>query len=110
MTPADPLALLVLALLGTFALRAAGVVGAGHLDQGSALFRWVGCVAFAIAAGIMAKILVLPSGVLAGAALAARLGGVAAGLVIFFAAGRRILWSLGGGLAAFLLIDLAAAA
>ena len=109
MTPADPLVLLLLALLGTFLLRAVGVVGAGHLDQGSALFRWIGCVAFAIAAGIMAKILLVPSGVLAEAALAARLGGVAAGLAVFFGAGRRILPSLGAGLAVFLVIDLLSA-
>ena len=106
MTAGEPLILLVLALAGTFLLRALGVVGAGHLDQKSALFRWVGCVAFAIAAGIMAKILVLPSGVLADAALAARLGGVALGVAIFFLAGRRILFGLGGGLAAFLVTDL----
>lgn len=110
MSPSDPLLLLVLALAGTFLLWAAGVVGAGHLDQDSALFRWVGCVAFAIAAGIMAKILFLPSGVLAEAAPAARLGGVATGLALFFAAGRRILPGIAGGLAAFLAIDLLSAA
>ena len=102
----DPLTLLMLGLMGTFALRALGVVGAGHMEQDSPLFRWVGCVAFAIAAGIMAKILFIPSGVLAEAPLISRLGGAAVGLLIFFGIGRRILWGLGGGLSAFLLIDL----
>lgn len=99
-------AALLLALAGTFALRGLGVVGAGRLEQDSPLFRWVGCVAFAIAAGIMAKILLLPSGVLAEATLPARLGGVALGVAVFFLAGRRILLGLGGGLLAFLAIDL----
>ncbi len=45
-------------------------------------------------------------GVFADAPLISRLGGVAVGLLIFFGFGRRILWGLGGGLLAFLLIDL----
>jgi len=103
---ADPLSVLVLGLLGTFLLRVLGVVGAGRLEVDTPLFRWIGCVAFAIAAGLMAKILFLPSGVLANAALSSRLGGVAVGLLIFFVFGRRILWSLGAGLLAFILIDI----
>ena len=106
MTASDPSVLLALALAGTFLLRALGVVGAGHLEQDSSLFRWVGCVAFAIAAGIMAKILLIPSGVLADAALGARLGGVAFGVALYFLAGRRMLLGLGGGLAAFMAADL----
>ena len=100
----DPIYLLILGLAGTFLLRTLGVVGAGHLEQDTPLFRWIGCVAFAIAAGIMAKILFIPSGVLAEAPLISRLGGAAVGLLIFFGLGRRILWGLGGGLLAFLLI------
>lgn len=103
----EPITLLLLALLGTFLLRAAGVVGAGRLREDTPLFRWIGCVAFAIAAGLMAKILLLPSGVLADAAMTARLGGVAAGVLVFFALGRRLFTGLGAGLAAFVLIDLA---
>ncbi len=38
MTVTDPLALLMLGLMGTFALRALGVVGAGHMEQDSPLF------------------------------------------------------------------------
>lgn len=102
----DPLYLLILGLTGTFLLRAVGVVGAGRLEQDTPLFRWIGCVAFAIAAGIMAKILLIPSGVLAEASLISRLGGVAVGLLVFFGIGRRILWGLGGGLSAFVVIDL----
>ena len=109
MNVTDPLSVLVLSLLGTFLLRALGVVGAGRLEEDTALFRWVGCVAFAIAAGLMAKILFLPSGALAEAAISSRLGGVAVGLLIFFVFGRRILWSLGAGLSAFLLIDILSA-
>ena len=77
----DPLFLLMFVLMGTFLLRAVGVIGAGHMEQDTPLFRWIGCVAFAIAAGIMAKILFIPSGVLAEAPLISRLGGAAVGLL-----------------------------
>ncbi|MDD9877849.1 MAG: AzlD domain-containing protein [Magnetovibrio sp.] len=101
MTGHDPLWLLIFALLGTFGLRALGVIGAGHLEEDTPLFRWVGCVAFAIAAGLMAKILFLPSGVLADAALVSRLGGFAAGVTIFFVFGRRGRWGRGRGFVGF---------
>ena len=106
MSATDSATVLLLSLLGTFLLRALGIVGAGRLEEDTSLFRWIGCVAFAIAAGLMSKILCIPSGVLAEAALSARLGGVAVGLFVFFAFGRQILWGLGTGLMAFLLIDL----
>jgi len=103
---ADPLYLLLLGLLGTFLLRAFGVIGAGRLEQDMPVFRWIGCVAFAIAAGIMAKILFMPSSILAEASIISRLGGVAVGLFVFFGFGRRLFTGLGAGLATFLVIDL----
>lgn len=107
MTPTSQALLLVLALAGTFALRAAGVLAAGRIEEGTPLFRWIGCVAFAIAAGLMGKILLLPSGVLAEAPLLSRLGGVAIALAVFFLLGRRLFVSLGVGVAAFFLLSLA---
>ena len=105
MTPTDPTVLLVLALIGTFLLRAFGVIGAGRIEQEMAVFRWIGCVAFAIAAGLMAKILFIPSGILAEASLMSRLGGVALGLLAFFVFGRRLFIGLSAGLVTFLLIE-----
>jgi branched-subunit amino acid transport protein len=103
MSIGDPHIVLLLGLFGTFLLRFVGVVGAGRLEQDTPLFRWIGCVAFAIAAGLMAKIIFLPSGVLAESALATRLIGVGVGLLVFFAFNRRLLWSLVAGLFAFVL-------
>ena len=108
MSVADPTIILLLSLLGTFLLRALGVVGAGRLEPDTPAFRWIGCVAFAIAAGIMAKILFIPSGVLAEASLISRLSGVAVGLLVFFGFRRRLFTGLVAGLATFLVIDLLA--
>ena len=107
MTINDPEILLVLCLLGTFLLRAAGVFAAGQVDDDSALFRWIGCVAFAIAAGLMAKIILLPSGMLADSSLTARLVGIGAGVTVFFLTGRRVFVGLGVGVLAFAAADLA---
>ena len=85
----DPMTLLVACLAGTFVLRSIGVIGAEKLERNSALFRWVGCVAFAIAAGLMAKIILVPKGILAETSLFARLLGVGVGGIVFFTFGRN---------------------
>lgn len=103
------LALLLICIAATMSLRAIGVVGAGRLRETSALFRWVGCVAFAIATGIMAKIIVNPTGVLADVDLSVRLAGVAIGLLVFFATGRRIFVSLACGVGSFVILSILAA-
>lgn len=97
--------LLALCIAASFSLRAIGVIGAGRLRETSPLFRWIGCVAFAIATGIMAKIIVTPSGALADVSLVTRLAGVAVGLAMFFATGRRIFVSLACGVAAFVILS-----
>ena len=95
--------LLLVACIGaTYAQRAIGALGAGRLREDSALFRWIGCVAFAITTGIMAKLVLSPSGTLAEAPLSARLLGISVGLAVFFASGRqRIFLSLGCGVLTF---------
>jgi branched-subunit amino acid transport protein len=100
----DPstLVLVAAAVAGTFVWRAVGVLAAGRVVEGSPLFDWVSCVAYAIAAGLMMKLLVMPSGALADTALAHRLLALAAALVVFFAAGRRLVPALAAGVGMFL--------
>jgi branched-subunit amino acid transport protein len=104
----DPngLLLLLVCVAASVSLRVFGVMGAGRLHESSALFRWIGCVAFAIATGIMAKIIVTPSGALAEVSLFTRLAGVAIGLAVFFLTGRRIFVSLIAGVSAFVVLSL----
>jgi hypothetical protein len=54
-------------------------------------------VAFAITAGIMIKVLMVPSGILAEAPLLARFCGIAFGITAFFLTGRKIIVGLGVG-------------
>jgi len=104
MTETTAGSLLLLCILGTLILRVVGVIGAGQLNESSAFFRWISCVAFAISAGIMSKILLLPSGVLVDTPIDARIGGIGVGLVVFFFSGRRVLPGVVSGLVAFVLL------
>ena len=51
---------IVAAGLGTYFWRAMGVVLSGRIRTDGPLFQWVGCVAYAMIAGLAVRILVLP--------------------------------------------------
>jgi branched-subunit amino acid transport protein len=87
-------ALLVLVLAGFLPneiWRMLGLWLGGGIDEGSEVLIWVRAVATAILAGVIAQILVLPPGALAGVPSPLRYGAVAIGLVAFIAARRSIL-------------------
>jgi Branched-chain amino acid transport protein (AzlD) len=86
-------ALLVLLLAGFLpneSWRMLGLWLGGGVDEESDLLVWVRAVATAILAGVIAQILVLPPGALAGIPGLLRYGAVAAGLVAFVATRRSI--------------------
>ena len=105
MTDLSPWLVLALVILGTFFWKFIGVVAAGKIRDDSEVLEWVSCVAFAITAGIMIKVLMVPNGILAEAPLLARFFGVAVGLTAFFLTGRRIIVGLGVGLPVFALLS-----
>lgn len=84
------LLILVLACAaGTYVWRALGVAVAGKLDPKGELFSWMSCVALAMIAGLVSRMLVDPVGVLAATSLVERLAATACGLVVYFALTRR---------------------
>lgn len=85
---------LLIAICGaaTYLWRGLGVVLSGRVRTESAVFTWVGCVAWAMIAGLTVRILLMPSGVLAETTLADRLGGTAIALLVFFVLSRRNLF------------------
>jgi len=95
----------------TYLWRGLGVAIAGRLDPDSDAFQWVACVAYAMIAGLVARILLLPTGVLAETTLPERAFGSAAALAVFFLLTRRNLFAgvLAGAGALWLLKLLAAA-
>ena len=102
------LALLVLACgLGTYLWRGAGVWVAGRIDVSSQWFRWLTCVAYAMIAGLIARVVVLPVGDLAHTTLIHRLIGVAIALAAFRLARRSQLAGVLAGAAALPLLTYA---
>ena len=82
--------LLVLACAaGTYLWRALGVAVAGRLDPNGEVLSWMACVALAMIAGLVARMLVEPVGVLTTTSLLERLGATACALVMYFGFTRR---------------------
>jgi len=95
--------LLVLACgAGTYLWRALGVAFSGRLRTDSEGFAWLTCVAYAMLAGLVVRIVVLPVGILAASALADRLVACALALVIFFLGRRNLLMGVAMGFLTFI--------
>jgi branched-subunit amino acid transport protein len=87
--------------LATWLWRGLGVLLSGRLDPQSAMFEWVSCVAYALVAGLIARIIVAPSGLLAQTALADRLLACTAALLAYHLARRNMFAGMLCGLAVF---------
>lgn len=68
---------LAIAALGTYLWRFLGVAFSGRINTDSGLFRWMSCVAYAMLAGLVARIMLMPVGLLEQAPVAARMLAVA---------------------------------
>jgi len=100
-----PYAMVIVGGLATYFWRALGVALSGRIDAGSRLFEWVACVAYAMLAGLIARMILLPNGPLAQTATADRIAGAAIALAIFFVARRSIGLGVAAGAGALVLIS-----
>lgn len=91
------LALLLFAALPTEIWRWLAVVFARGLDTDSALLDWVRAVATALLAGIVAKLIVAPPGVLAHAPIAIRIAALAASVAVMAVSRRRMMLAVLAG-------------
>ncbi|MGH6610816.1 MAG: AzlD domain-containing protein [Burkholderiaceae bacterium] len=87
----DLLLLVLACAAGTYLWRALGVAIAGRLDPNGEVFNWVACVALAMVAGLVSRMLIQPVGIVATTSLAERLAAIACGLIVYFALTRRSL-------------------
>ncbi|WP_299397817.1 AzlD domain-containing protein [Pelagibius sp.] len=101
-----PVVLMVAGALVTYFWRALGVALSGRIDAGSPLFEWVACVAYAMLAGLIARMIVLPNGPLAETAAADRIAAAVIALAIFFLARRNIGLGVAAGAGALVLMTL----
>ena len=84
----------------TYLWRGLGVALAGRIDPGDAVFRWTGCVAYALLAGLIARMIVLPLGELQETALWVRLAAAVLALAVFYATRKNILIAAATGVGA----------
>ncbi|MCR9176200.1 MAG: AzlD domain-containing protein [Alphaproteobacteria bacterium] len=89
--PHGPELAVLAAVLASFGWRALGVVFANRIDPDGPVFRWFTCCSYAILAGLLTRLLVLPIGDLSEVGLSIRLGAAALGVAAFFASGRNLL-------------------
>ena len=80
--------LLVVVTLATYVWRGAGVMIAARIKPAGELSQWFSCVAYGMLAGLIARIVLLPVGILAHTHLVDRLVALGVGFVLF-ALGRR---------------------
>ena len=87
----EQLWLIVLACgAATFAWRMAGVLVTRRIDANGAFFRWITCVSYAMVAGLIFRMLVMPESELAEVPLAPRVGSVAIAFAAYFLLRRRL--------------------
>jgi len=99
-----PWLLALVAGAATYMWRGLGVVFSGRLETTSPVFDWVSCVAYALIAGLVTRMIILPIGTLQETTPEARLGGAALALVIFFGARRSLLLGTLAGVGLFVVL------
>lgn len=98
---------LVLLVLGcsaaTYLWRGLGVLLSGRVRADSQLFLWIACVAYAMIAGLVTRIVMLPTGALAATLLADRLLACAVALAAYYVFRRNLFAGISAGFAAILI-------
>lgn len=89
--------LVIAASLATYLWRGLGVLLSGRIAVAGELFNWVACVAYAMVAGLIARILILPTGMIAETALTDRLVACALALVAYHLSRRNLLVAVSVG-------------
>ena len=85
--------LLAICGLCTYLWRGPGVLIAAGVDPESEAFLWISCVAYAIIAGLVSRMLLMPTGLLAETTLVERALGSAAALLAYFWLTQRNLFA-----------------
>jgi len=83
--------------LVTYAWRGAGVALSGRMGAEGPFLRWVTSVAYALLAGLIARMIVLPQGGLADTPLLVRLSAALVAFGVYFLARRNILLGVMAG-------------
>ena len=83
--------LLLLCIAGTYVWRGLGVLVSSRIDPEGAAFQWITCVSYAMLAGLISRMTVLPLGTLTETSLTERLVAMGFAFVVFFLCRRNLL-------------------
>ena len=89
--------LVISGIVVTYFWRALGTLLSARIDPGGAVFQWISCVSYAMLAGLIARMTIMPFGALASVPLADRLLSMACAFIVFFALRRSILLGVCAG-------------
>lgn len=78
------------AVLATYVWRMAGILVASRIKPDSDLAKWFTAVAYAVLAGLIARMIVLQEGALASAPVPDKIAGLAIGMTAYFLSGRSV--------------------
>jgi branched-subunit amino acid transport protein len=79
--------------LGTYLWRGLGVALSARIRPESELFAWIGCVAYAMLAGLISRVILMPSGALEHTALWQRLAATGFALLAYLLFTRKNLFA-----------------
>ena len=105
MSEAWPYVVVLCGAVVTYFWRGLGVALAGRLRTDGPVIAWVTCVAYALLAALIARMLLLPIGPLAEASLWSRLGGVAAAAAVYAMTRGNVLAGVTAGCSTLVVVD-----
>ena len=89
----------------TYMWRGFGVLLSGRIETDSDVFNWITCVAYAMVAGLVMRIVVMPSGLLASSLLSHRLIACGVALAAFDGCRRNLFAGVGAGAAVLTVLN-----
>jgi branched-subunit amino acid transport protein len=107
---ASPLSIwlvILAAALVTYFWRALGVLVGGRINPNGPVFEWIGCVAYALLAGLTTRMIVLPIGPLQATDLGCRLVAAAAAVLVLRRTRNNIAWAVLAGVVTLVLLTAA---
>ncbi len=78
--------------LATFMSRFLGVLSSEKIDIKSKLFRWFNCIAYAILAALIARMVIFPAGVLSESNMLIRIFVLVCSIIIFLATKKNLVY------------------
>jgi|ERR1043166_2589741 branched-subunit amino acid transport protein len=100
-------ALVLVCGMGTYAFRGLGVLLSGRIHTDSPVFEWAACVAYAMIAGLVMRVILFPSSAGVGTFLGDRLAACAVGVVVYFFCRRNLFAGLCGGVCGLIALNYA---